>query len=130
MQLDMTRYPIIWMRSHHDDEEEDIEATRDALVDLLDRGQRFVLVADRMPNLSDLKDSSPAEKKMRAQLFRTHREKLVRLCAGMIIVGDAAALPRALAKAIEAFTSAMGVGVVFAASLGDAETQARVRLAG
>jgi Asp-tRNA(Asn)/Glu-tRNA(Gln) amidotransferase A subunit family amidase len=107
MQLDMANFPIIWMREHEDAETEDFEATRDLLVDLLAREEKFVLVAGRMPSLSDLTEASPEEKKMRAQLFKTHRGSLVRLCAGMIIVGQASRLPAAISNAIEAFTKAM-----------------------
>ncbi|WP_332687345.1 hypothetical protein [Devosia sp.] len=128
MQLDMTQFPIIWMRDHEDDEPEDVAATRDMLLDLLGKNERFVLVAGRMPSLSDLTEASPSEKKMRAQLFKTHRTKLTRLCAGMIIVGNGSKLPPAIAKAMEAFTNAMGVAVVFAASSEDAEAIAQERL--
>ena len=128
MQLDMTGFPIIWMREHEDGESEDFAATRDLLIALLDREEKFVLVAGRMPSLADLTEASPDEKKMRAQLFKTHREQLVRLCAGMIIVGHASRLPAAIGKAIEAFTRAMGVVVIFAADISEAETIARQRL--
>jgi hypothetical protein len=131
MQLDMTRFPIIWMRGHDEDDHqhEDIEAQRDALVALLDGGQKFVLVADRLPTLGELTDIDPIEKKMRAQLFKTYRLQLTQLCAGMIMVGNAASLPEPLRKVMEAFTGMLGVPVLFAASAEVAETMARDRLA-
>jgi len=130
MRLDVENFPIIWMREEADGQEEDVAATRDLLIGLLQRDERFVLVAERLPNLSDLTEASPDEKKMRAELFKTHRGQLTRLCAGMIIVGSGSNLPQALAKAMTAFTAAMGLSVAFARDVVEAETVARARLAG
>jgi hypothetical protein len=130
MQLDMTQFPLIWMREHSDDhEQEEDAAAREALLALLERGEKFVLIATRLPTLAELAELKPEDKKMRAKLFKTHRAQLTRLCAGMIMIGSAANLPQPICKAVQGFTAMMGVAVFFAASVADADAIARERLA-
>src|SRR5215217_5373624 len=128
MRLDITSFPIVWMREQAEGEEEDVAETRDLLIGLLQRDERFVLAAERLPGLADLTEASPEEKKMRAELFKLHRGQLTKLCAGMVIVGSGSKLPQAIAKAMAAFTGAMGVAVVFVRDAVEAEAVAHARL--
>lgn len=126
MRLDQSEFPIIWLTE--DDSSEDIQESRDALIALLERGERFVLAAARMPGLHELSNMSPEEKKMRAQLFKDYKSQLTRLCAGMIMVGSASRLPPAMQKAIAGMSGLMGVSILFATDIDDARATARERL--
>ncbi|UXS43055.1 hypothetical protein FY150_24985 (plasmid) [Agrobacterium tumefaciens] len=129
MQLDFTELPVIWMREHEEGQVHNDAEDREQLLAVLQRGQRFVLIADRMPTLPDLSEMDAQERKVRAKMFKVYRQDLARLCRGMILIGRAAAMPLAIKKTIEGFSSAMGVALLFAESEPAARELARSRLA-
>lgn len=114
MRLDTRNFPIVWMREHVDGEGHDEEEEQERMLGLLRRGERFVLVAERMPRVADLAEIDPEERRRRALLFKAYKGELARLCAGMILIGRAADMPFPVRKAIEGMSSAFGIGFLFA----------------
>lgn len=131
MRIDASSFPIVWMRDYDHDEDHDFAADRKVMLELLERGERFVLVAERMPGLSDvgdIADMGAEERKQRAQLFKAHKDEMTRLCAGMILIGRASGLPTAIRKPLEGLASALGIALLFADSQAAALQLARERL--
>lgn len=118
MQFDLEDFPLVWLRDHDGDAEHDHDETadREALLGLLKRGERFVVIVERLPGLDDMSNASQDDRRQRARMFKTHREEISRLCRGMIMIGRAASLPLPFQKAIHGLTSAIGIAVLFAAS--------------
>ncbi|MER3355856.1 MAG: hypothetical protein RLQ73_18050 [Hoeflea sp. D1-CHI-28] len=114
MQIDIESFPIVWMRDHDEDEDHDVAADRMVMLALLERGEPFVLIAERMPTLADLAEMGAEERKQRVQMFKIHKADMTRLCAGMILIGRAASLPAAIRKPLEGLASAVGITLLFA----------------
>lgn len=120
MKIDIATHPIVWLRDHAGDHPLDDEDDRRQLVELIARGERFVLVSERMPTLIDLADAAPQEKKVRAEMLKSLRGDISRLCAGAIVIGSSSSLPLALRKALEGLTATLGVPLAFAEAEADA----------
>lgn len=128
MRLDAENFPIVWMREHDHDDEHDDDADRALFLELLRRGERFVLIAERMPRPSDLTETTPEDRRERARMFKTYKGEMARLCAGMILIGRASGLALPIRKTIENVASAMGIKFLFADSEAAALELARERL--
>lgn len=120
MKIDIATHPIVWLRDHSSDHPHDEEADRRQLIELIAKGERFVLVSERMPTLIDLADAAPQEKKLRAEMLKSLRGDISRLCAGAIVIGSSASLPLTLRKALKGLTATLGVPLVFADAEADA----------
>ncbi|MFB9948119.1 hypothetical protein ACFFP0_04625 [Rhizobium puerariae] len=114
MRLDADSFPIVWMRDHDHGDEHNDAAERALLLQLFSRGERFVLIAERAPRPSDLAESTPEDRKERARMLKAYKSEMVRLCAGMILIGRASGLALPIRRAIEGFSSAMGIRFLFA----------------
>lgn len=130
MRLDTQEFPLLWMRDHLPGEGEDHGDEIAALRALIEQGERFILLASRIPTLADMSDDSPAERKERALLFKEHKVKMARLCAGMILIGKPEALPLILRKPLQALAGLIGAEVIFAPDEAAARLLAKARLAG
>lgn len=128
MQFDLEGFPLVWLRDHAGTHEHDDQADREILLGLLKRGERFVVILERAPGLQDLSDTSQDDRKQRARLFKVHKKEIVRLCAGMILVGRPSSLPLPIQKVIAGVTSAIGIAVLFAATAQAATELARTLL--
>lgn len=131
MHVDADSFPIVWMRDHDHGKNHDVAADRKVMLELLERGERFVLIAERMPGLSDVgdvADMGAEERRQRAQLFKAHKDEMTRLCAGMILIGRASGLPAAIRKPLEGLASALGIALLFADNQAAALQLARERL--
>lgn len=128
MRLDATTFPIVWMRDHDDGATHDTAADVEALLALLAQGERFVMIAERLPGPSDMAREDAADRRERALLFKKTKADFARLCAGFVLIGRAASLPLPIRKAIEGMTRALGIATVFAEDEAAALGIARERL--
>ncbi len=108
MHLDQTRFPLVFIQA---DTPSDFsyEAQMDAL---LGRAAPFVLIAPAQAK-HDHGEETPEERKQRALQFKTWRERLRRLCRGVIVVLDGKPLAAPFRLAAEGFGKAVGVTVRF-----------------
>tara|TARA_R110002124_G_scaffold10096_8_gene50910 strand:- start:12122 stop:12508 length:387 start_codon:yes stop_codon:yes gene_type:complete len=127
MNIDASEFPFVWMRDG--DRTDDEESEQQVFLDLLAGGRRFVLIAARMPSLSDLGEMTPDQRKARAVMFKQHRAAITRLCAAMIMVGDGSRLPAPIKAAIEGLSGAIGVPMVFVPDAAAALALGTARLA-
>ncbi|SMF74732.1 hypothetical protein SAMN02982989_4418 [Xaviernesmea oryzae] len=130
MRLDAENFPIIWMREHDHSDDHDDDADRKLFLELLARGERFVLIAEKMPRPSDLAETTPEGRREHARMFKAYKGEMARLCAGMILIGQASGVALPIRKTIENVSSAMGIGILFADSEATAMELARERLEG
>lgn len=108
MRLDQTRFPLVFIQADtpsHLSEEAQMAA-------LLDRAAPFVLIAQAQGR-HDHGDETPEERKQRALQFKTWRERLRRLCRGVIVIQGGTPLAAPFRLAAEGFGKAVGVTVRF-----------------
>lgn len=108
MLLDQTRFPLVFIladASSDLSEEMQMEA-------LLDRAAPFVLIAEAQAK-HDHGDETPEERKRRALQFKSWRERLRRLCRGVVVVQGGKPLAAPFRLAAEGFGKAVGVTVRF-----------------
>lgn len=114
MRLDAQEFPLIWMREHETDQDHDHDDDLAVFAGLINRGEKFVILSDKIPTAGDFGDDDPADRKARARMFKEHRSQIVRLCCGMILVGKADDVPSLLRKPLQAMAGLLGIKVRFA----------------
>ena len=82
MQVDDTQFPLVFLREH--EQEHTSQQTQDQLEALLNRGQRFVLLTERLGGEDRNQEESHEDRKQRALFFKHNKQRLKDLCAGMV----------------------------------------------
>lgn len=111
MKIDIATHPLIWMSS--DEGDHDHESDADKVKSILNKEEGFVLIAESIPKLSEIRDLNSQDKIERAKLFKEYKSEFKSYCAGMIIIGSLSKLPIAVKKAIEGMSKMMGVHMKF-----------------
>lgn len=124
MRIDASEFPVIWLRDGEDDGTDEARLT-----EILERGERFVMIAERLPRQEDMGEMDHEEKRRRALLFKNYRATLMRLCAGMFVIQGTAPVSTAIKVFIEGAGKAFGVPFIFVRTSEEAVMQARKRLA-
>jgi hypothetical protein len=112
MLIDIVHFPFIWLRDGPDDAH-DGALKRALLAYLLDLRQRFVMIAERPPRLSELDRMTPEEQAMRDRFFEARKSDFEAYCAGMIVVGRGAWLPVPVRSALQGISRSIGVPLHF-----------------
>ena len=108
MLLDQSRFPLVFIQA-----DTPSELSEDAQMEaLLGRAAPFVLIAPAQAK-HDHGDETPDERKQRALQFKSWRERLRRLCRGVIVVQGGKPLAAPFRLAAEGFGKAVGVTVRF-----------------
>lgn len=84
MQLDDTQFPLVFLREHSTPQTP--QQAQDQLEALLSRGQRFVLLTDRLSGEKHAHEESHEDRKQRALFFKQNKQRLKDLCAGMVVI--------------------------------------------
>lgn len=108
MLLDQTRFPLVFIRVEAPSD----LSEEDQMQALLARAAPFVLIAPAQAK-HDHGDETPEERKQRALQFKAWRDRLRRLCRGVIVVLDGQPLAAPFRLAAEGFGKAVGVTVRF-----------------
>lgn len=111
MQLDATRFPLVFLRGHDQD-----HSHREAEVEfaaLLDRGERFVLLTDHLPGDGHGHDESHEDRKQRALFFKRNKQRLKDLCAGLVIITGDRSISAAAKVAVQTLGKVLGFGFAF-----------------
>lgn len=123
MLVDVTRFPVVFIRSESTSE----EPVPSQIGRLLDRDEPFVLMTDHAPGDHD--DESPEERKEKALFFKRIKARFLKLCKGMIVIeGDKPSSAFVRAGAATA-AKAFGFSVFFVADEEQAASKARSILA-
>lgn len=123
MLVDVTRFPIVFIRSGSTSE----EAVPSQIEHLLDREAPFVLMTDHAPGDHD--DESAEERKEKALFVKKIKSRLVKLCKAMIVIeGDQPTNAIVRAGAATA-AKAFGFSVFFVADEEQANQKAELILA-
>ncbi|MFB8342848.1 hypothetical protein ACWGNA_18615 [Brucella cytisi] len=104
MQIDKSRYPLVFLRESAFPQTENPEAELEAI---LTKGLPFVLISDHPPH--DNRNEPQQAKKARALFFKRNRETFVRNCAGAIVIDGARTTAMPFRVAAQAFGKAFGV---------------------
>ncbi|OHV82862.1 hypothetical protein [Rhizobium sp. LCM 4573] len=104
MQIDKSRYPLVFLRETALPQTEKLEAELEAI---LTDGLPFVLISDHPPHDED--NEPPEAKKARALFFKRNKALFLRNCAGAIVIEGAKATPMPLRVTAQAFGKAFGV---------------------
>lgn len=129
MQLDTTRFPLVYLRGHDAQEARaGTEASAEGqLESLLDQGRPFVLLTDQLPG--DHPEESHEERKQRALFFKRNRERMRQLCRGMVVITGDRVVPAALRLAMQGMGKALGMRIAFVQEDGDARQRSMEWLA-
>ncbi|WP_321291239.1 hypothetical protein [Alcaligenes phenolicus] len=84
MQVDDTQFPLVFLREHSS--QQTPQQAQDQLEALLNRGQRFVLLTDRLGGGDHAHEESHEDRKQRALFFKQNKQRLKDLCAGMVVI--------------------------------------------
>lgn len=93
----------------------------------MDKGAHFVLITDHAPD--DHEDETPEERKQKALFFKQVRDRLRKLCRGMIVVEGNNPTPAAGLIAAQAASKTLGFSVVFVADEQQAVEKGKLLLA-
>ncbi|EHP93389.1 hypothetical protein [Methylorubrum extorquens] len=104
MQIDKSRFPLVFLRETALSRTENPEAELEAI---FADGLPFVLISDHPPH--DEKNEPPEAKKARALFFKCNKALFQRYCAGAIVIEGAKATPTPLRLAAQAFGKGFGV---------------------
>jgi hypothetical protein len=85
MQLDDTQFPLVFLREHSTPQTP--QQAQDQLEALLSRGQRFVLLTDRLGGEKHAHEESHEDRKQRALFFKQNKQRLKDLCAAKVASG-------------------------------------------
>ncbi|MET4575025.1 hypothetical protein [Ottowia thiooxydans] len=122
MQLDTTRFPLVFLREHdHEQSHDEAEAQ---IAALLDRGERFVLLTDHLPGDDHRHNDSHEDRKQRALFFKRNKQRLKDLCAGLVIITGDRSIPAAAKLALQTLGKVLGLGFVIVRDTHDATEQA------
>ncbi len=107
MNLDQSRFPLVFMRA-----DQPAQATPERQLEaLLDREAPFVLVAEALDRHEH--DETPAARKAWALFFKAQKDRLKRLCRGVVLIRGDKPLAAPLRLAAEGLGKVLGVGVRF-----------------
>lgn len=117
MQLDTTRFPLVFMREAEQPPSA-VGTPEQALEALLDRGERFVLLTDHLPG--DHAEEGHEERKQRALFFKRHKARMRALCPGMVLITGDRAIPAAVRLAAQGAGKVLGLAIAFVETERDA----------
>ncbi|KAF1045199.1 hypothetical protein [Xylophilus sp.] len=129
MRLDTTRFPQVFL---HDEDAGPGAASPSAeaqLEALLERGERFVLLTDHLPGEHDRQEESHADRRERALFFKRNKDRLRRLCGGLVLIQGERTVPAPVRIAAQAARRVLGFPLVFARSAQEAQEEATRLLA-
>lgn len=118
MHIDTSRFPMIFV---HSDGPAD-PAAEAQLEALLDRAERFVLVAEHAPTVDH--DESPQERRQGALFLKRNKDRLQSFCAGAIIIEGDRATPIPVRLVGHALGKAFGIAFHFVPGSAEAIAQA------
>ncbi|AYN20699.1 hypothetical protein [Alcaligenes aquatilis] len=121
MHVDDTQFPLVFLREHSP--QQTPQQAQDQLEALLNRGQRFVLLTDRMGGEDPAHEESHEDRKQRALFFKQNKPRLKELCAGMVVISKGRAIPAAVRLAQQTLGRVLGLRFAFVMD----ETQARMQ---
>ncbi|MDV2115150.1 hypothetical protein [Alcaligenes faecalis] len=122
MQVDDTQFPFVFLREHSP--QQTAQQTQDQLEALLNRGQRFVLLTDRMGSENHVHEESHEDRKQRALFFKQNKLRLKELCAGMVVISKGRAIPAAARLAQQTLGRVLGLRFAFVMDEAEARRQA------
>ncbi len=122
MQLDATRFPLVFLREH--DQEHSHHEVEAELAALLNRGERFVLLTDHLPGDDHGHDESHDERKQRALFFKENKQRLKDVCAGLVVITGDRPISGAAKLAVQTLSKVLGFGCAFVRDERDAQEQA------
>lgn len=122
MQLDATRFPLVFLREH--DQDHSHQAAEAEFAALLDRGERFVLLTDHLPGDDHGHDESHEDRKQRALFFKRNKQRLKDLCAGLVIITGDRSIPAAAKLAVQTLGKVLGFASAFVRDEREAQEQA------
>lgn len=109
MLIDVSRFPLVFIKepeASQADEPLDLK-----LGELLDRGERFVLLTDHLPG--DHEDEPAEQRKAKALFFKQNRQRFRQLCQGLILITDGRTVPAPVRLAAQAAGKALGLSMAF-----------------
>jgi hypothetical protein len=123
MLIDNSLSPIVFLRTHA----ESSIPIEEQLQQLLNKGQRFVLVTDHSQD--DHHDETPEERKQRALFFKKIKDRMRVLCGGMIVLEGDKPTPAPVRLVATTASKAFGFTVAFATDEEDAIEKGKSLLA-
>lgn len=125
MELDTTRFPLVFMR------EADIHpaegSPEKAIEALLDRGDAFVLLTDHLPG--DHAEERHEERKQKALFFKRNKARMRALCKGLVLILGDRTIAAPMRLAAKGAGKALGLPVAFVQTEGEATERASQLLA-
>ncbi|WMJ68956.1 hypothetical protein [Stenotrophomonas sp. 24(2023)] len=112
MILDDSRSPLVFLRRHLEPEAANPADDEVLLERLLDRGHRFVLITDHATD--DHAGETAEERRQRAAFFKRIKDRMQRLCRGMIVLEGDRPLPAPIRALASTASKAFGFPVAFA----------------
>lgn len=112
MFFDDSRSPLVFLRRHLDPEATAHADDEVQLERLLDRGRSFVLITDHAAD--DHADETVEERRQRAAFFKRIKDRMQRLCRGMIVLEGDRPLPAPVRALASTASKAFGFPVAFA----------------
>ncbi|QQM30013.1 hypothetical protein JET14_17240 [Martelella lutilitoris] len=114
MLLDDSRFPLVFLREHEDENSsvEEVHDRNGQLESLLDRQMHFVLIADHAEHDHD--DETPEERKEKALFFKRIKDRMKKYCLGLVVIEGYAPMNSAARVAAAAVSKAIGFSVQFA----------------
>lgn len=127
MHMDDTQFPLVFLREH--DQQQTPQQAQDQLEALLDRGQRFVLLTERLGGAAGKQEESHEDRKQRALFFKQNKQRLKDLCAGMVVISKGRAIPTVARLAQQTLGRVLGLQFSFVLDEGEARLEASRLLA-
>ncbi|WP_431257337.1 hypothetical protein ACQ86G_22185 [Roseateles chitinivorans] len=121
MRFDTSRFPLVFLMENTQaaGPTETVEAQ---LIALLDRGERFVLLTDHLPG--DHAEESHEERKERALFFKRNKDRMKRLCGGLVFITGDRSVSAAVRLAAQGAGKVLGLGFAFVPSEDEATGEA------
>ncbi|RQO61582.1 hypothetical protein DBV14_04555 [Variovorax sp. KBW07] len=124
MLIDASRSPLVFLRTQGQSN----ISVEEQLQQLLDKGQRFVLITDHSQD--DHHDETPGERKQKALFFKRVKDQMRVLCRGMIVLEGDKSTPAPMRLAAATASKAFGFTVAFVSSEDEAIRKGESLLAG
>ncbi len=122
MQVDDTQFPLVFLREQ--DQLQTPQQAQHQLEALLNRGQRFVLLTERLGGEDHNHEESHEDRKQRALFFKHNKQRLKDLCAGMVVITQGRAIPAAARLAQHTLGRVLGLRFAFVVDEGQARAEA------
>lgn len=123
MLIDVSHAPFVYIRA----EVESNVSLEEQFQQLLDKGQPFVLITNH--GQDDHPDETAEERREKAFFFKKIKERMGRLCRGMIVLEGDKPTPAPMRLIATTASKAFGFAVVFVPSEDDAIQQGKELLA-